>query len=536
MAKNKQPEESNRGLTIALVICILLMLLLGTLTYFGYSGQEEYAKKAKEAQNAKNNAETLLGEAQARLIVTRMALGTASDEDQQKIVGLRDVQKDSVNEEYTAIIKKLLDEQGVPPEDFRWELLSPGEPGVRPSATLPELVVIKEDQKNKALQAASEQKKSRADAEKSLAQARATNKQQKAEFDAQLNQLQTELNRLRQQKSQELTSTQDELKNMGRDIQQVNRNKFDEIEQRDQEIRKLTTANKDLQERVDAYESQEKAPEVKLNVPRGTILRRNNNIVTIDLGSRVNLRPGITFSVFPVERDSLSTAELRNNIRIDLSGRVYDDNDNPTDIPTDIKGAIEVVEILGPGQARAKITFELSQVRNSIRPGDVLFNPAWSPNLREHVVIAGIFDLNGDGDDDTEQVIRLLEEQGVIVDGYLDLKERKVKGPGMTLNTGYYIEGPKPTDLGSFPLSTRQQIDPRIEFKQDILKLMSQLDRQAGDLGVQKMSARKFAAMMGFKVPVEAREADYNDARFQRPLSERRGERPAARQGLPNGQ
>src|SRR5439155_12715720 len=120
------------------------------------------------------------------------------------------------------------------------------------------------------------------------------------------------------------------------------------------------------------------------------------------------VRPEITFSVLPAGSTGRSAAAR------------------------DRKGAVEIVTVLEPHLSSAQVIEATNAIRDPLMRGDLLFNPAWNPTQHEHMPIAGIVDLNGDGIDDTQDLIRELRKQGVEVDAYLDLKERAIKGPGIT--------------------------------------------------------------------------------------------------------
>src|SRR5262249_22119001 len=92
----------------------------------------------------------------------------------------------------------------------------------------------------------------------------------------------------------------------------------------------------------------------------------------------------------------------------------------------------------------AKIIDTTNANQDPVLEGDLLFNPAWDASRRERVAIAGLIDLHGDGYDATQELIRGLERQGIMVDLYLDLKDQQIKGPGMTETTSYLILGESP--------------------------------------------------------------------------------------------
>src|SRR5262249_50912838 len=92
-----------------------------------------------------------------------------------------------------------------------------------------------------------------------------------------------------------------------------------------------------------------------------------------------------------------------------------------------IKGMVEITDPLSRTSARARVTYETSQIRNPIGRGDQLFNIALSTGEKEHVAFAGIIDLDGDGRPDNETFIRILEKNNLVVDAYLDLKTGEIK-------------------------------------------------------------------------------------------------------------
>jgi hypothetical protein len=181
---------------------------------------------------------------------------------------------------------------------------------------------------------------------------------------------------------------------------------------------------------------------------------RSGDVIYLDLGTLDHVKPQLTFSIFGA-----------------VNGRA----------DAQRKGSVEVVEAIGPHLSKARVTDLRSPYQHGVIPGDLLFNPAWSPNVREHVAIAGKIDLTGDGRDSTLEFIRNLERMNIKVDAYLDLsdgKEGTVKGEGMTHNTTYLVEGINP---GS----------PEIE----------KMKQRANELGVTTVPARRFMALMGYRLP-----------------------------------
>jgi len=105
------------------------------------------------------------------------------------------------------------------------------------------------------------------------------------------------------------------------------------------------------------------------------------------------------------------------------------------------KATVEVVQVIGPNMSRARVTWLRDRDNDPIVKGDKLFNSSWDPTRKTHVALVGIMDLGDDGRDSTEELRRMLERQGVVIDTYLDTKDLTMKGPGLNSNTTYLIEG-----------------------------------------------------------------------------------------------
>jgi hypothetical protein len=218
--------------------------------------------------------------------------------------------------------------------------------------------------------------------------------------------------------------------------------------------------------------------------PKGKILRkdRSGQTVFINLGSSDRVKPQLTFTVFTAGRDGRAVGEP--------------------------KGTIEVMTVIGDHLSAAKITEAVSAVQNPIMQGDLLYNLAWSPGMREHVAIAGFIDLTGDGRDGTLEFKQQLENQGIIVDAYLDLRDLGFKGKGLTQNTSFLVLGEMPDVEQHFQIGG---VSIQMERAQDILTKVSEIRNEATKLGVTIVPVRRFMALIGYRPPRNAFTADKSD-------------------------
>src|SRR5262249_57473142 len=87
-----------------------------------------------------------------------------------------------------------------------------------------------------------------------------------------------------------------------------------------------------------------------------------------------------------------------------------------------------------------RIQSEFDYIRDGAAPGDLLYNAVWRKGAADHIALVGVFDINGDGTDDIDLVVRDLSKMGVLVDAYFDLRQRKWVGQ-VNEQTRYLIVG-----------------------------------------------------------------------------------------------
>ncbi len=228
-----------------------------------------------------------------------------------------------------------------------------------------------------------------------------------------------------------------------------------------------------------------------VNVPHGAIVGRKpgSKTVEINVGSDAGLRPGQTFTVQPLSArtDGLTRARKTS---LDAEGRTVVSDELAS------KGSVEVVSVLGPNLSTARITDEGDENRNSILKGDLLYNPLFRKNAKDHLVLVGIFDTNADGLDDITEVARNLAKRGAIVDGYYDLGTDKWvsldpnnRKPGPGTNTTYVVRG---WDFNS------NVGDGLTEEKAKLFGRINAAVTEAKTKGAQEARAAKFLSEIGY--------------------------------------
>lgn len=191
----------------------------------------------------------------------------------------------------------------------------------------------------------------------------------------------------------------------------------------------------------------------------------------INLGSDDKIKPQLTFSIHGLTTD----------------GKL-----NPTP-----KGTLEVVRVIGPKLAKAKITSTADSRKSPIMRGDRLFSATFDPDKKTHVAIAGLIDLDRDGSDTTQKFVKLLQSQNVIVDAFIDASDDrapKIKelGKGITIDTEYLILA---YDLGAMKHAKSRDNAYDAEYK----KIKKKLQDAAKENAVKLIRLDDYIEMMGLK-------------------------------------
>ena len=284
----------------------------------------------------------------------------------------------------------------------------------------------------------------------------------------------------------------DRVKNLGI----ADNNKADELAKFNDKVAEQRKLIDKLQEQGSGRTNAVGVDLLNMEERKGEIVRKEDGgFVAINLGSSKKLRPQITFLVVRSDISWLALMEKEES----LKRNSYRQDRQPFEENPYVKAGIEIVEITGLESSRAKVLFENEPIRNPIQPKDQIFNLAWQPAEEIRVAFAGIIDLDGDGLDNNEDFLRMLERQGVVVDEYLKLKPLefvKRDGKGMSLQTKYLIIAENPRLDQGTKLETAQG-------KQllEVNAKMSDIRSRARENGVQVIDANKFLAMIGYKLP-----------------------------------
>jgi hypothetical protein len=262
-------------------------------------------------------------------------------------------------------------------------------------------------------------------------------------------------------------------------------------------LRKQDTLNTIIKELRDRLEQKETI----LDRPDGyvTYVDYERREVLINITRRQGARPQMKMSIF----DSRSPGI-------------------PTEKP---KGSIEVTQV-GDQYSTARI-IETKSAIDPIRVGDIVYSAAWSPNVPMRFALVGKIDVNRDGKDDREELKRMIQEAGGVVD--FDLPPPEVGNPTGTLTPriDWYVIDDRPPLRDVFTPRSDQSIamaDKLANMKSDAIK-------KARQEGIRPMPIQRLLAYLGYDMnqPVTGKAEAIDAAAMRRLTGKRQTPAPAAK-------
>ncbi len=155
---------------------------------------------------------------------------------------------------------------------------------------------------------------------------------------------------------------------------------------KDESDRKLELANSIIREQRDVLDKNENV----LDKPDGyiTFVDPERNEVQVNINRHQGARPQMKLTVFDANSPGVPTEKPKGNIQLLQVGDQYS-----------IAHVDKVVNEIHP-----------------LRVGDIVYSPAWSPEEPMRFALIGKIDVNRDGKDDRQDLKRMIEEAGGIVD------------------------------------------------------------------------------------------------------------------------
>jgi hypothetical protein len=509
------PAEPSQPLVISLVFFVLLTIGLGVFCYVLYSDQkgkdEAVAKAAADLKAARAEAKDWENVAK----VNQMFSGVADDATRsgllaeikegdkayQEIARLGAAAKAQAAASAAAAAGRAdpkgpkADPRAAGADDFA-AIWTPGGP---PATSLIDLAVRSRVERDLALKQAAADREGYAAAVKAMADANAAYAAARKEFEKLAVQLPDTYNAKTQEIQKEMDKRAEAFKAaeaaFRADIEKLQTDNTDLSNQKRLLAEDLGKVRGDLQ----ALGTKLAPPDqFQADAPQGRVTRRlPDNVVEIDLGSADRVQPGLVFTVLPEDfPEKGRQSRMRVYREPDARGN-YRSVERFTP-----KATLEVTEVLGPHLSRARLTSEADDIRDRVLPGDLLYNAVWKKGEVDHVALVGVFDINGDGTDDVDAVVRDLQKMGVPVDAVLDLRTLKWRGQ-LGTRTRYLVEGQLPTS--SFN-------DPNQAAKTRIVAAVTAARDEAKNKAIPVVKYQDFFARMGYRIAPNVSDERINQA------------------------
>ena len=264
----------------------------------------------------------------------------------------------------------------------------------------------------------------------------------KDSVERQISHLQSQIN----SRSQELEAAREQLARLG-----------EQLNESEAARRKLEDQIEQIKPRPDI--------EVAAYKPDGKVVSVDSQagIVYLDLGSNDRVYRGLTFAVYdrnaPIPEDGKGKAEIR----------IFD-----------VRSEVSAARIIS------------SNERNPIIPDDIIVNLIWDRDTPNTFVVAGEFDLDGDGTVDSfsrDNVVHLIQAWGGIVTERLDI------------NTDFVVIGMAP-EMRAAPTSREMAADPlameRYERDMEIIRQYMEIKQRAAELSIPVFNTERFKNLIGY--------------------------------------
>lgn len=189
-----------------------------------------------------------------------------------------------------------------------------------------------------------------------------------------------------------------------------------------------------------------------------------NGILYLDVGMEDHVYRGLTFAVY----------------------------DNSAPIPEDGKGKAEIeVFQVSPNVSAARII--RSTVKNPIVEEDIIANLIWDPKTSNRFIVAGDFDLNGDGAIDPDGLERIRE---------MILRWGGTLDDEITVNTDFIVIGESPRRLNQ-PTPAELDLNPaaqqRYEESKAKIAAYEALAQKADLLSIPMFNQKQFYFLLGYE-------------------------------------
>ncbi len=235
---------------------------------------------------------------------------------------------------------------------------------------------------------------------------------------------------------------------------------------KDESERKLELANAIIREQRDVLDKNENV----LDKPDGyiTFVDLARREVQVNINRRQGARPQMKMTIFDAGSPGVPTEKPKGNIQLIQVGDQY---------------SIAHID---------KIVNEI----NPIRVGDIVYSPAWSPEEPMRFALIGKIDVNRDGKDDRQDLKRMIEEAGGIVDYDLPPPNHGKESGKLSARISWYVTDERMPLREVFEARTDAGLAAQAQFD----KRYGQAIKEARSEGIRPMPLGRLLAYFGYEM------------------------------------
>jgi hypothetical protein len=279
----------------------------------------------------------------------------------------------------------------------------------------------------------------------------------------------------------------------------------DKVQAQYDQLKKMTESSCD--EQIQTFKNRLEEEQAKVRQQQLTLVETQDKLAKTETALKTAMekiegikpRPDITPTAFKPDariiRVDLQNGLLYLNVGMEdhvYRGLTFAVYDNSAPIPEDGKGKAEV-EVFQVSQNVSAARIIRSTVKNPIVEEDIIANLIWDPKTSNRFIVAGEFDLNGDGDMDPDGIDRIKEmilRWGGIIDEEINV------------NTDFIVIGESPRRL-SQPTQTELDLNPaaqqRFEESKQKIALYDVLAQKAELLSIPMFNQKQFYYLLGYE-------------------------------------
>lgn len=438
--------RENQGLQIGLIVCVIAIVFLMVFWILTWKKLGEMDTVVATAKKSTQDAQRAMSDAINDSTTLKQFLGYPQEAEIEEI-------QNRFNEDMTKFAENYPDEKRNYRELAEFLVIEL----VKRSNRVTTEVANVDQMTEKRDQARQEAKNSSDEYEKDQQQLA----KKVSDLDRDYAERRNELNQRRTRLAGQLTASQEAKKKVETDLNA-------KITEAEGEISDYSLSNSLLEEKVARIEWQDPGQADAMI----TWVDHRGGQAFLDVGSADGLQPRMTFTVFDEEETNID--------------------------PVRKKGILEVLRILGPHRAVAKIIDK--DVARLILPKDVVYSAAWDRGRRLRFGLApGLLDIDDDGESDRQKIRDLIAMNGGIVDFDVD-DEGQPQGE-LSINTRYVIIGEIPTEIKSG--SDDETLDNLAKKEQErmarVIQQSTELYEQAKRFSVERISVDKFVDLVGWE-------------------------------------